>query len=153
MGSSPFEAASFDISLDAGCGMGFSAVHKVRAAACKALEEAILAPYEERAKTLELPAIVTSDSRPTPEHYRDESQICATVTSLEAAEAARVEGATRIYMTTDALDAAELSPPMHLGRVSCLYSTRSAAPSTTSASIPGSMLEPPSPSAISPSSP
>ena len=110
MGSSPFEAASFDVSLDAGCGMGFSAVHKVRAAACKALEEAILAPYEERAKTLELPAIVTSDSRPALEHYRDEPQICATVTSLEAAEAARAEGVTRIYMTTDALDATELSP-------------------------------------------
>ena len=110
MGSSPFEAASFDVVLDESCGMGFSAVHKVRAAACKALEEAILAPYEERAKTLELPAIVTSDSRPAPEHYRDEPQICATVTSLEAAEAARAEGATRIYMTTDALDAAELSP-------------------------------------------
>ncbi len=90
--------------------MGFSAVHKVRAAACKALEEAILAPYAERAKTLELPAIVTSDSRPAPRHYRDEPQICATVTSLEAAVAARAEGATRIYMTTDALDAAKLSP-------------------------------------------
>ena len=110
MGSSPFEAASFDVSLDAGCGMGFSAVHKVRAAACKALEEAILAPYEERAKTLELPVIVTSDSRPAPAHYRDEPQICATVTTLEAAEAARAEGATRIYMTTDVLDAAGLSP-------------------------------------------
>ena len=110
MGSSPFEAASFDVALDEGCGMGFSAVHKVRAAACKALEEAILAPYEERAKTLELPAIVTSDSRPAPEHYRDEPQICATVTSLEAAEAARAEGATRIYMTTDALEAVGLSP-------------------------------------------
>ena len=110
MGSSPFEAASFDVALDEGCGMGFSAVHKVRAAACKALEEAILAPYEERAKTLELPAIVTSDSRPMPEHYRDEPQICATVISLDAVEAARAEGATRIYMTTDALDAAELSP-------------------------------------------
>ena len=110
MGSSPFEAASFDVALDEGCGMGFSAVHKVRAAACKALEEAILAPYEERAHTLELPAIVTSDSRPAPEHYRDEPQICATVTSLDAAEAARAEGAARIYMTTDALDAAELSP-------------------------------------------
>ena len=110
MGSSPFEAASFEVALDEGCGMGFSAVHKVRAAACKALEEAILAPYAERAKTLELPAIVTSDSRPAPEHYRDEPQICATVTSLEAAEAARAEGATRIYMTTDVLDAAGLSP-------------------------------------------
>ena len=110
MGSSPFEAASFDVALDEGCGMGFSAVHKVRAAACKALEEAILSPYEGRAKTLELPAIVTSNSRPAPEHYRDEPQICATVTSLEAAEAARAEGATRIYMTTDVLEAVGLSP-------------------------------------------
>ena len=109
MGSSPFEAASFDVALDEGCGMGFSAVHKVRAAACKALEEAILAPYEERARTLELPVLVKC-TRPMPEHYRDEPQICATVISLEAAEAARAEGATRIYMTTDALDAAELSP-------------------------------------------
>lgn len=110
MGSSPFEAASFEVALDEGCGMGFSDVHKVRAATCKALEEAILAPYEERAKTLELPAIVTGDSRPVPEHYRDEPQICAAVTTLEAAEAARAEGATRIYMTTDALEAVGLSP-------------------------------------------
>ena len=109
MGSSPFEAASFDVSLDEGCGMGFSAVHKVRAAACKALEEAILAPYEERAKTLELP-VLDKCTRPMPKHYRDEPQICATVTSLEAAEAARAEGATRIYMTTDALEAVGLSP-------------------------------------------
>ena len=109
MGSSPFEAASFEVSLDEGCGMGFSAVHKVRAAACKALEEAILAPYAECAKTLEIP-VLDKCTRPMPEHYRDEPQICATVTSLEAAEAARAEGATRIYMTTDALDAADLSP-------------------------------------------
>mgnify|MGYP000028338590 CR=1 FL=1 len=109
MGSSPFEAASFDVSLDGGCGMGFSAVHKVRAAACKALEEAILAPYAERAKTLELP-VLDKCTRPMPEHYRDEPQICATVTSLEAVEAARAEGATRIYMTTDALEAVGLSP-------------------------------------------
>lgn len=109
MGSSPFEAESFDVSLDAGCGMGFSAVHKVRAAACKALEEAILSPYEERAKTLELP-VLDKCTRAMPEHYRDEPQVCATVTTLEAAEAARAEGATRIYMTTDVLEAVGLSP-------------------------------------------
>ena len=79
------------------------------AAACKALEEAILAPYEERAKTLELP-ILDKCTRAMPEHYRDEPQVCATVTTLEAAEAARAEGATRIYMTTDALEAAGVSP-------------------------------------------
>jgi putative protease len=109
MGSSPFEPASFDVALDEGCGMGFSAVHKVRAAACKALEEAILAPYEERAKTLEIPGL-DKCTRAMPEHYRDEPQICAAVTTLEAAEAARAEGATRIYMTTDALEAVGLSP-------------------------------------------
>ena len=48
MGSSPFEATSFDIQLDAGCGMGFSAVHRVRAAACETLERAILALHESR---------------------------------------------------------------------------------------------------------
>ena len=109
MGSSPFEAASFDVALDEGCGMGFSAVHKVRAAACKALEEAILAPYEERAKTLEIPGL-DKCTHAIPEHYRDEPQICATVTSLEAVEAARAEGATRLYMTTDVLEAVGLSP-------------------------------------------
>ena len=109
MGSSPFEAASFDVALDEGCGMGFSAVHKVRAAACKALEEAILAPYEERAKTLELP-VLDKCTHAMPEHYRDEPHICATVTTLEAAEAARAEGAARIYMTTDALETVGLSP-------------------------------------------
>ena len=89
--------------------MGFSAVHKVRAAACKALEEAILAPYEKRAKTLEIPGL-DKCTHAIPEHYRDEPQICATVTSLEAVEAARAEGATRLYMTTDVLEAVGLSP-------------------------------------------
>ncbi len=91
MGSSPFEAASFDISLDAGCGMGFSAVHKVRAAACKALGGGHSGAVRGAAKTLELP-VLDKCTRAMPAHYRDEPQICATVTSLEAAEAARAEG-------------------------------------------------------------
>ena len=109
MGSSPFEAASFDIDLDENCGMGFSAVHKVRAAACKALEETILTPYTQRADTLEKPRAITESALPAKTN-RDKPQICATVTTLDAAEAARSEGAEVIYMTTDALDAAELSP-------------------------------------------
>ena len=31
MGTSPFEAVSFDVQMDDACGMSFSAVHKVRA--------------------------------------------------------------------------------------------------------------------------
>ncbi|MDO5108148.1 MAG: DUF3656 domain-containing protein, partial [Coriobacteriaceae bacterium] len=48
MGSTPFEPVGFSGMFDSGIGMSFSAVHKVRAEACKALEEAILAAYRTR---------------------------------------------------------------------------------------------------------
>ena len=48
MGSTPFEPRSVSCVLDPGCGMGFSAVHAVRAEACALLEQALLAPYAER---------------------------------------------------------------------------------------------------------
>lgn len=105
MGSSPFEAISFDIQLDEGCGMGFSAVHKVRAAACKALERAILAPYAERVNHL----MVQSDPV-CPADLNDLGEVCALVTSLNAAAAARKAGAARVYMTVDDLLAEGLSP-------------------------------------------
>ena len=105
MGSSPFEAASFEIELDEGCGMGFSAVHKVRAAACDALERAILAPYAGRVNH------VTVQSDPAcPADMNDLGEVCALVTSLDAAAAARKAGATRVYMTVDDLLTAGLSP-------------------------------------------
>ena len=105
MGSSPFEAVSFDIQLDEGCGMGFSAVHKVRAAACEALERAILAPYAERLNHL----MVQSDPV-CPADLNDLGEVCALVTSLNAAAAARKAGAARVYMTVDDLLAEGLSP-------------------------------------------
>lgn len=105
MGSSPFEAVSFDIQLDEGCGMGFSAVHKVRAAACEALERAILAPYAERVNHL----MVQSDPV-CPADLNDLGEVCALVTSLNAAAAARKAGAARVYMTVDDLLAEGLSP-------------------------------------------
>ena len=105
MGSSPFEAVSFDIQLDEGCGMGFSAVHKVRAAACEALERAILAPYAERVNHL----MVQGDPV-CPADLNDLGEVCALVTSLNAAAAARKAGAARVYMTVDDLLAEGLSP-------------------------------------------
>ncbi len=105
MGSSPFEAVSFDIQLDEGCGLGFSAVHKVRAAACEALERAILAPYAERVNHL----MVQSDPV-CPADLNDLGEVCALVTSLNAAAAARKAGAARVYMTVDDLLAEGLSP-------------------------------------------
>lgn len=105
MGSSPFEAASFEIELDEGCGMGFSAVHKVRAAASEALECAVLAPYAERVNHV----MVQSDPV-CPADMNDLGEVCALVTSLDAAAAARNAGAARVYMTVDDLLAAGLSP-------------------------------------------
>ena len=108
MGSSPFEATSFDIQLDQGCGMGFSAVHRVRAAACEALERAILAPYESRA-----PHVPAAPAERRAEPHAVEAavpEICALVTSREAARLARDAGAARIYMAVDDLLAAGVSP-------------------------------------------
>lgn len=108
MGSSPFEATSFDIQLDAGCGMGFSAVHRVRAAACEALERAILALYESR-----VPHALAAPAERRAESYAAEDavpEICALVTSREAARLARDAGAVRIYMAVDDLLAAGVSP-------------------------------------------
>ena len=108
MGSSPFEATSFDIQLDAGCGMGFSAVHRVRAAACEALERAILALHESR-----VPHALAAPAERRAESYAAEAavpEICALVTSREAARLARDAGAVRIYMAVDDLLAAGVSP-------------------------------------------
>ena len=108
MGSSPFEATSFDIQLDAGCGMGFSAVHRVRAAACEALERAILALHESR-----VPHALAAPAERRAESYAAEDavpEICALVASREAARLARDAGAVRIYMAVDDLLAAGVSP-------------------------------------------
>lgn len=119
MGQSPFEPVSFEIDLDEGCGMGFSAVHKVRARACHALEQALLAPYAARAdEQLRAPrpaAVLTgllslreqaglADPRAV---VREEPAVCALVTTPEAARAAREAGATRIYARDDSLQVGE----------------------------------------------
>ena len=101
MGSSPFEAASFDIQLDEGCGMSFSAVHKVRGAACDALVDRILAPYAERRGSA--PRAIACPQPLPPARAEAPVSICATVRDLEAAVIARDAGAQLVYMPVDAL--------------------------------------------------
>lgn len=117
MGSSPFEAAHFDVELDEGCGMGFSAVHQVRAAACEALERAILAPYAKRPQDGKVACAPTAAASGEHDAHATSSgkapsdiELCALVTSLDAAQAAREAGAERIYMAVDDVVAAGLSP-------------------------------------------
>ena len=135
MGSSPFEMRTCSVELDEGCGMGFSAVHKVRTAACDLLEDAILAPSRRRAELaerLDIPSHrgVTSPASEHKDARSAEAMVCALATSLEAADAARRAGADRVYMATDDLDAAGISPPKPAGSASFPYLTRSAARAT-----------------------
>ena len=101
MGASPFEPRSFAVELDEGCGMGFSAVHKVRAAACDALVEQLLAPYAAR----ELPEPTPVPATAAAPVACTDPEICALVTSPKAARAAIDAGATRLYATADDLAA------------------------------------------------
>lgn len=116
MGSSPFEAASFDIELDQNCGMGFSAVHKVRAAACEMLEDQMLAGYAERAAGLKaLPAFTQTaccakNAAASQATDARRTEVCAIAASLKSVRAAQEAGADRIYMAVDALVEAGLDP-------------------------------------------
>ena len=93
--------------------MDFSIVHNVRAAACDALEEAILAPYADRARELApvsaMAAVATmsaatsgaedaasATATPTPE-------ACVIAPSPEVARVATAAGATRVYVASDEL--------------------------------------------------
>lgn len=116
MGSSVFEPVSFDVALDDGCGMSFSAVHKVRAEACRRLEEAILVPYQGRGQRLDAVPDqyqIQADLREVRDRSgvrragwvtMPESEVCALVTTPECARAALDAGAKRLYATSDALE-------------------------------------------------
>ncbi|MDO4798147.1 MAG: DUF3656 domain-containing protein [Coriobacteriales bacterium] len=103
MGATWFEPRSFEVELDQGCGMGFSAVHKVRDEACALLEAAILAPYEKRtaAKAPSYDRVV-ADLGPS-DGVRQAVCVAALVTSPEAAHAAREAGADLVYAAADEL--------------------------------------------------
>lgn len=111
MGSTFFEPVSYEVELDEGCGMGFSAVHAVRARACELLEEALVAPYALR----ELSAapsrqVILRQLAEVSAPRADEGpswEVCALVVSADAARAALDAGATRIYVASDALSEGE----------------------------------------------
>jgi putative protease len=112
MGSTPFEVeggtAAIEVCLDEGCGMGFSSVHRLRAACCDALGRAILEPYESRAASLApVPASVATGRAGEPSAPMGEPEVCALVRSAETAVAALEAGATRLYATSDDLAVGE----------------------------------------------
>ena len=109
MGQSAFEPVSWEVELDAGCGMGFSAVHGVRAEACRRLEEALLAPYaaREAAPVARVGATArratAGDGVVAGDGPSLAPEACALVTTPECAAAALEAGATRVYAPADEL--------------------------------------------------
>ncbi|HIY50502.1 MAG TPA: DUF3656 domain-containing protein [Candidatus Olsenella avicola] len=102
MGQSPFAPVEWDVELDPGCGMGFSAVHRVRAEACRLLEEALLAPYSSR--RLDRGTVpLSSSSLDKGTVPLSSPEVCALVVTPECAEAALAAGATRVYAPADEL--------------------------------------------------
>ena len=115
MGGGPFAPVSFEVEMDEGCGMGFSAVHKVRAEAVRALVDALLAPYAAREKdTAPVPSDRLIAERRDAQREaaglvapadftRPEPVACALVATPECARAALAAGAGRVYATADDL--------------------------------------------------
>ena len=109
VGTSPFEVASWDVELDEGVGMGFSAVHAVRAEALERLAERLLAPWHARAERLidapcslaEPPVRKRATRRDGGSTTCEPGDVCALVRSPEAARAALEAGASRVYAMAD----------------------------------------------------
>ena len=115
MGHTPFAPISIEVECDVGCGLNFSAVHRVRSEACELLERALLEPYcatvrgrdlahapdgDDIARQLRLVRWKATGQQPAPV---SEVEICALVPTPEIAGAAGRAGATRMYVTPDAL--------------------------------------------------
>lgn len=118
MGQSPFVPVAFEVEVDEGCGMGFSAVHGVRAKACRLLEETILAPSSAAVREEGLARVPDGEDLAT--HLRfvrreaglaapsvsRAAEVCALVPTPVLAQAAVTAGATRLYATPDACEEA-----------------------------------------------
>ncbi len=110
MGTTPFAFAKLDIELDEGVGIGFSALHKIRAKAAQQLQEAMLAPYHERILQ-RVPARVMA-----PRIRKGSCKVAVWVTNPACARAAKKAGADFIYVPVtnyrrgEAVIAGQLSP-------------------------------------------
>lgn len=91
-GSTPFMLQSLDVQLDEGVGLGFSQLHKARAAAAEQLQEAMLADYRGR----KLPRV--PDAAPRFRVRPHGCSVAVMVANAACARVARKAGAEAIYV-------------------------------------------------------
>ncbi len=92
MGTTPFQLASLDIELDEGVGMGFSALHKLRACAAEELEAQMLAAYHARKLNRAPKRAFTAPVR------KGSCKVAVLATNPACARAAKRAGADLIYV-------------------------------------------------------
>ena len=98
-GTSPFEAASWDIEMDEGVGMSFSAVHAVRAEAVQALKDEILKPWTNSELSTAPAPLSLSARKRRGSCDPSQAKLCAHVTTPEDAQAALEAGADLVYVS------------------------------------------------------
>lgn len=92
LGSTPFVLHDLDIDLDEGVGIGFSALHKLRARAAEELQEDMLASYHARALQR------VPERSFTPPRRKGSCKVVALATNPACARAAKRAGADAIYV-------------------------------------------------------
>ncbi len=132
LGGTPYVIEQWDIQLDEGVGMGFSALHKCRAAAIEAYEECVLdlAAHEARQRGLDCSVLDTSRVRKVDDMARFATRInfnetSSVATSLSDFEPDRAIGPKLYATNADALrvwaalgaDFAWLSPELTLAQI------------------------------------
>lgn len=133
LGGTPYRIVEWDIQLDEGVGMGFSALHKCRAAAIDAYEEAVLdlATHERRERGLACPVLDTSRVKPVADkmaafvtriNFNETTGVVQTLGEFEPGKAigpklyATNPDALRVWAALGA-DFAWLSPELTLAQV------------------------------------
>lgn len=92
LGQTPFAIAGFRLSLEEGCGLGFSTLHHVRAQALELLSQQLLAPWEDR----RLPKVT---KEPAPKRKEvGKCTIAVWATNPVCARAAKRAGASEIIV-------------------------------------------------------
>lgn len=92
LGQTPFALASLDVALDEGVGIGFSQLHRLRAAALDDLASALLLPWHERT----LPRVAARERLPRAE--TPGCAVVAVVTNPACARAAKRAGADEVVV-------------------------------------------------------
>lgn len=93
VGGSGYRAGSWQVDLDAGAGLGFSALHSLRRTVLKRLDEALLAPWASRPRAGAAPLEL-----PEPAPRAREPLLIATAWDSDTAAACLSAGADRVFV-------------------------------------------------------